>query len=110
MEGEVDEAVSLFFREGGEIGKQDEPVRQPPAPEPDGEQLPIFRRRHWGEIIHGVRFQNKPFFGGGGSSSAQPVVGCNRAAARRRSIARFYFGCRAMFYHKNAAGKTKMAA
>ncbi len=48
MEGEVDEAMSLFFREGDEIGEQDEPVRQPAAPERNSEQLLFFEMQERG--------------------------------------------------------------
>jgi hypothetical protein len=50
MKGEIDEAMSLFLRKGDEIGEQNGAIRQPPAPEPDGEQFLFFRRRHRGKL------------------------------------------------------------
>ena len=39
MEREVDEAMPLFLREGGKIGKENHPICQPAASEADGKEL-----------------------------------------------------------------------
>jgi hypothetical protein len=46
MKREVDEAMTLLLRQRDEIGKDDQPVGQPPAPEADGEQFLFFWRGH----------------------------------------------------------------
>jgi hypothetical protein len=76
MKSKIDEAVSLFLREGDEIGEQDNPICQTPAPESNSEQLLFSETRQ-----RGLRFRS--------SRASRSGVGCGRHREKSSTAADF---------------------